>query len=71
MGDGVSRNVWEKLDDERKRNAELEAALRKSRAAIAQCFAAGAVIDKGDDTPWWNALIEAQQTIAATLRNNS
>lgn len=49
------------------RIAELEAAARKAQKAIAACLGAGGVIDDGDDTEWWLAIISAQQGLAAAL----
>lgn len=46
----------------------LEAALRKAQRAIAMILSEGGVITDGDNTPWWSGIIDAQQTIAATLR---
>lgn len=48
------------------RIAELEAALRQYQSAVALCLSEGGVIS-GEATPWWDAIIKAQQIGAAAL----
>lgn len=50
------------------RVVDMDAALRKAQKAIALCLSEGGIASNGDDTPWWVAIIEAQQEIARTLR---
>lgn len=53
------------------RIAELEAAIRQSQDAIAQCLRAGGTITDGEETPWWNAVIAAQKNMAVVIRNDN
>ena len=61
--------IWKRQGDTR--IAELEAACRKYQAAVALCLGEGGSFSAGDDTPWWTAIIEAQQDGAAALRKST
>lgn len=50
--------------------AKLEAAIRQSQDAIAQCLRAGGTITDGEETPWWNAIIAAQKNMAVVIRDD-
>ena len=45
---------------------KLEDALKQAQSAIAECLMSGGMVDDGE---WWDHLVDAQQTIAASLRS--